>query len=211
MPIQGTEMPALPTSIALRTAFAACAALAGLLGNARAGQTALVEPGAGAHSAGHVALNVAAGVGNVQLNQAALAPTGTAGATLEQAASGGAAGASLRSIVGAGAFAGSSGLLAVNEASGAANLQSNIALFGAHTHVGIASDGQLATALPRPAPGAGPAPSTVSRIVSIDPGAFHGATGLVQVNQTAGSGNSTGNAFMLQLPGSSLSNFRSIP
>lgn len=205
-------MPGQPRSKRLlRRLCAASAACAAWIGAANAEQSAGVAPGAGAHITGRVALNLAAGVGNVQLNQAALAPSGTAAAAFAQAAGDGGAAAALRSSVGSGAFAGASGLISLNEASGSANRQSNIALFAAHTNVGIVSDGQLAKAFPRPAQGAGPASTTASRIVSIDPGAFHGATGVVQVNQTAGAGNATGNAFMLQLPGSSLSPIRSIP
>ncbi len=114
-----------------------------------------------------------------------------------------------QALIGAGAFRGAQGVIALNQASGVGNSQSNSVVLGAGASLASVTDGQLAAVSPRPGPAAGPA-ATTGRTALIDPGAFHAASGVVQVNQTAGSGNATGNAFVLQAPGFSLSNSRSL-
>jgi hypothetical protein len=112
-------------------------------------------------------------------------------------------------LVGAGAFSGARGVITLNQASGVGNSQVNSVVLAAGASLTLVTDGQLAAVSPRPGPAAGPAPTT-GRTALIDPGAFHGTSGVVQVNQTAGLGNATGNAFVLQTPGLSLSNSRSL-
>jgi hypothetical protein len=114
-----------------------------------------------------------------------------------------------RALIGAGAFAGARGVIALNQASGVGNSQANSVVLGAGASLAIVTDGQLAAVSPSPGPAAGPA-TTMSRTALIEPGAFHATSGVVQVNQTAGLGNATGNAFVLQTPGLSLSNSRSL-
>ena len=111
--------------------------------------------------------------------------------------------------IGPGAFVGARGVIAVNQASGVGNAQVNTVVLAAGASLASVTDGQLAAVSPRPGPAAGPATPT-GRKALIDPGAFHGTSGVVQVNQTAGLGNATGNAFVLQTPGLSLSNSRSL-
>ncbi len=187
---------------------AGCAAAFGL---AHADDSTQVQGGVGAHAAGNIALNVAAGRGNAQVNSAALAPAGLAATAIGQftTSAAGTDGA-LRSSIASGAFEGAHGVVALNQVSGAGNSQVNVALFGASTQIHIVAAGSLAAAVPSPGPDNGPAP-TAERSARIDPGAFRGAGGVVQVNQTAGLGNTTGNAFMLQAPGLPSSNSRSIP
>ncbi len=114
-----------------------------------------------------------------------------------------------RTLIGAGAFSGARGVIAVNQASGSGNSQANAVVLGIGSSLAIATDGQLASVSPRPGSAAGPVTPS-GRSALIEPSAFQAAAGVVQVNQTAGLGNSTGNAFVLQTPGLSLSNSRSL-
>ena len=119
------------------------------------------------------------------------------------------AGADERALIGAGAFGGAQGVIAVNQASGLGNSQSNAVVLGIGASLSIATDGQLAAVSPRPGSATGPV-STTGRTALIESSAFHAAAGVVQVNQTAGLDNATGNTFVLQMPGLSLSNSRSL-
>ncbi|WP_420998206.1 hypothetical protein ACKI2N_020005 [Cupriavidus sp. 30B13] len=185
----------------------ACAALALALGGmpARAQvagvDNARIDPGALAGVAGRAAVNVAAGAGNAQSNQAALS-TDAAAVHLQQRAAAAAPAAGATSQVGSGAFANGSGLLSANVASGNGNLQSNAAVLAPSASVRIEAipDGLLAAESAggsRPGP-AGRAPGP--RAAVVQPDAYRNASGLVQLNQTAGSGNVSSNVFVLRPP-----------
>lgn len=160
-----------------------------------------IGPGALAGVAGRAAVNVAAGSGNAQSNQAAISTAAAAVQSMQRAgATAPAAGAA--SQIGGGAFAGASGLIAANVASGNGNLQSNAAVLAPSAAVRIEaiSDGLLAAASAggsRPG-SAGRAPGP--REAVIQPDAYRNASGLVQLNQTAGSGNVSSNVFVLRPP-----------
>lgn len=189
--------PTRPSTQPLRGALVLAASLVGAA--AHADQTTTISGRFGAQAQGAVAVNQAAGAGNAQANVAAMAPDGFAGAHIGQAAAAAAAAGQLRASIGGQAFDGTQGLLRINQASGAANTQSNVALIAARTSVETTTDSVLAATVSRPAPSDGSAP-TDTRVAQIDRTAFRGASGLVQVNQSAGNGNSTGNAFVLQTP-----------
>lgn len=95
------------------------------------------------------------------------------------------------------AFANAAGLIAINQASGVANAQAN----GISISIGVdaqAADVDLAqtvsmTGLPATAAGV-----RGIRAIRIDPSAFRNARGVVQVNQSAGTGNATANSFSLR-------------
>jgi len=88
-------------------------------------------------------------------------------------------------------------LISVNQSSGVGNAQANGAAFAMGFEEVVAESVLSATtsnAVPIDAEN-----SKRHQTVSIDDTAFHGAHGLVQVNQSAGSGNSTANNFALQV------------
>lgn len=172
----------------------------------------------GTHASGRIAVNQAAGAGNAQANLAAMAN----GASIEQArvdarqaTQAGDRSRAARAHIGTDAFAQSSGLLSVNQAAGSGNAQLNLFALGGHASASAAqqvSDVLYDSALDdralssvtgdnagRPIGTAPPA-----RDARIDAGAFRGSAGVVQVNQTAGVGNASVNAIVLQLPGSAL-------
>ncbi len=151
---------------------------------------------------GRIAVNQAAGDANQQANAAAIAVGGqSASATVEVGQhidySGNAPDVAVARI-GQNAFAGASGLIAVNQSSGVANAQSNsvAVAMGINGEVG---DEALSAALPDAAglAEAGAAPGL--RIADVDDTAFRNARGIVQLNQTAGAGNSSSNNFALRV------------
>lgn len=154
---------------------------------------------------GAVGVNVAAGDANLQANSAAItiSPGGTARTTITslQRTALGQNNAPDISVAGIrdGAFSNSSGILSINQVSGASNAQANGFSFGigievitdadlAQTITGYANDSTISGA---DKPGV--------RIADIEATAFENSRGIVQVNQTAGSGNATKNNFALRI------------
>jgi hypothetical protein len=154
---------------------------------------------------GRAAVNEAAGDSNVQSNATALAVGGGMNSALvgtvqsTAANQAGAPGIATASI-GPGAFSNANGLLSINQTSGIANAQSNTAALGMGNGVEVVADSMLATAVSNAGP-AGTGADSKTRLgeVSISDTAFKGARGLVQVNQSAGSGNATANNFALSV------------
>jgi hypothetical protein len=180
--------------------------------------TAVVERRAGAGTHGRVAVNIAAGAGNAQANLAAIAFSDGGLAipdarVLQRPQSGGRE-AHARARIERGAFGGGDGLLSLNQVAGSGNAQANVFVLG---NVPLDLD---ATALPGavPAPVGDAAlaatqgdanPSDLQHVPAwrreavIADDAFRGRQGVVQVNQTAGVGNNSANAIVIQLPGGS--------
>jgi hypothetical protein len=153
---------------------------------------------------GRAAVNMAAGEENIQSNAAALA-AGAAGSAMigivQNANANGQNGASISTAsIGPGAFSNASGLLSINQTSGVANAQANTAALGVGAGVEVVADSTLATTISNAGPAvAGTGNKTRLQGVSISDTAFQGARGLVQVNQSAGSGNATANNFALHV------------
>lgn len=106
--------------------------------------------------------------------------------------------------IGPNTFQNASGLISVNQVSGQTNRQANLAaLGGSVAQVFLLGDAALAQAVPAPG-GVETLPSghVVERSAFISPLAFSGASGLVQLNQTAGVSNFSANLFTLRnMPG----------
>lgn len=169
-----------------------------------------VDGDAFAGSNGALAVNLAAGDHNLQANLHSLANGGLARADARalQHLSGNRGNAPdvATASIGGNAFAGASGLLSINQASGSGNAELNL-VTAALAHQGIreTTDGSL-SAVAASAGGqyveqSGDARDRV-RSVAVEPGAFQGFDGVLQLNQVAGSGNSTSNQFALSVQGS---------
>lgn len=153
---------------------------------------------------GRIGVNMAAGDQNAQINAAALAVSYGQGAhatlDLEQ---------NVRlteaewahdstSTITENAFSNVTGVISVNQVSGLGNAQVNAVAIGlgiegeAITEIGLASatTGYNAELAPT---------DTGHREARIDDKAFDGSSGLIQVNQLAGSGNATANSFQLNI------------
>lgn len=152
---------------------------------------------------GRAAVNMAAGDSNIQSNAAAVA-IGNAGSALvgivQSANAGGQNGPGIATAaIGPGAFANASGLVSINQTSGTANAQANTAALGLGTGVEVVADSTLATTISNAGPALAGTGGARLQGVSISDSAFEGARGLVQVNQSAGSGNATANNFALRI------------
>ncbi len=145
---------------------------------------------------GVIGINEAAGNGNVQVNAAAVG-SGANRIRITQitdATGHGSGGA----VIGAYAFAGSSGLLRINQTSGSGNAQSNSVLVRFDVTGQPLSQGDLA-AIITPTKTSGTRSSTAGQQVSVAKTAFAGASGIIQLNQSAGSGNSTANSLAVHI------------
>lgn len=100
------------------------------------------------------------------------------------------------SVISGSAFANSNGVIAINQAAGAANAQANSVsiIMGANKPVNNSILAQSVTSEPDQI-----AMSQLKNLnsVSISATAFKGAEGIAQINQVAGSGNASANSFTL--------------
>ena len=180
-------------------------ALASYAAHAQSADRSRIETQAGSGSSGRLAINQAAGVGNAQANVMAVAAGNAthASADVSQAAFNPETARSATSSIESGAFNGFQGALALNQAAGANTLQANILVIAPRDGITATDDRVLAQVAPGtpPTEGAGSAPE-VSREARIDATAFRGASGVLQVNQSAGVGNVATNAVVVRLPAS---------
>lgn len=156
-----------------------------------------------AGSQGIMAINLAAGDSNAQLNASALAIStglGVQSLQLRQRINFSAIDQAQDSIstIGESAFSNTQGALSVNQVSGVGNAQINAISIGIGLEGAAISDAQLAAST------SGQAASTQDdpqfrREARIEGQAFKGSSGLVQVNQLAGTGNATANNFQLSV------------
>jgi hypothetical protein len=166
------------------------------MGSARAqvlGDTTVIGANSGVNDTGTVSLNEVAGVGNQQTNSALI--TGIPGKmTINQSSIGNFVNThdSGAAIIGDSAFSLSSGLMQISQASGSGNVEANAAF------VGVSATGSALTAISLSQLRGGFAPPNPNAdfqgTYSIAPTAFAGSSGLVQVQQTAGTNNVTANS-----------------
>ncbi|WP_322046232.1 hypothetical protein [Paraburkholderia sp. J67] len=195
----------LPAALALCATLAASGAAHA---QAAVSGISVIAPGAGAGVSGALTVNETAGLNNAQSNQLSIATGGTTVGTDNLISQGANAAARLRGAIagiGDNAFANTSGAVMVNQSAGVGNLQSNSAQIStAAVGVETVSDNVLsATAATNGGRGQTVQTSGI-REASISNSAFRNATGLVQVNQTAGAGNATANSFVLRPPAGTL-------
>ncbi len=155
-------------------------------------------------SRGVIGVNIAAGDSNVQLNARALAFSvgqGVASASVhavQRVQMPGEAPDSAVSLIQGSAFSNASGMISVNHASGVANAQVNdIAIGFAIGGVAVTESELSLTVTGQPGGQSSQSQIQQHREASISGSAFEGASGVVQINQLAGSGNATSNSFGL--------------
>lgn len=192
--------------------LAGLAALPAAAQVAAAADQARIQHGTAVGLSGRVAINQAAGIGNVQANLAAIAVADRGVFDLQarqHAARGGDRLRSASARIEGQAFTDASGVLSLNQAAGSGNAQLNLFAIGrgdampaADFIAGLDDAALAAVAGDNRTEGAGASPMV--RTATIDRDAFRGSQGVVQVNQTAGVGNASVNAIVLQLPGGAL-------
>lgn len=168
---------------------------------------AVIDSGALAGLRGRAAVNVTAGVLNLQANAAAVAvgEESSVGARVTQTpAFDGRISAALhsRSTIAGTAFSNASGALAVNQSSGELNRQANVLTIGlSDSRTGDLSDEHLSSVvagLPQPLVGTAAAGT---RVVGVTGTAFSSTRGIVQLNQAAGASNVSANVVSLRATG----------
>ena len=179
------------------------AAMLGYLANSRIDGNALRG------ATGASAVNLSAGDLNQQANLRAFAVGGAAQATVasDQSHRDDHADAPLHASasIGGAAFANGRGIASINQASGSGNTELN-AVAAALAQQGIreTTDGSLSavvSASARGQPSTSPrGPADGTRSVAVEAGAMKGYSGVLQLNQVAGSGNATGNQLLLAVP-----------
>ncbi|NML98649.1 hypothetical protein HHL24_11870 [Paraburkholderia sp. RP-4-7] len=163
----------------------------------------LIGTGAVNGATGVVAINETSGLDNAQANQGVITngqtPFNLIGSM--QGAATNAKAAAAKSTIGSNAFSNTSGLIEVNQSAGVGNLQRNSAVIGSGPiEAEIVADGVLSATT---AKGGGLGSSSGNhdaREVSIGTDALKNVSGIVQINQTAGSGNVSSNSFVLRPP-----------
>ncbi len=166
-----------------------------------------IDGNAAADVSGVASLNVAAGVGNAQTNLRAIAigdaslamafgaqAVDTTGADLSRDA---------HATISGGALGNATGVIGVNQIAGQANAQANLVAIGTAAGVTFAQSVDESALAATAAPTSTTTSSTPVgvREARIDAGAIAAPTGVLQINQTAGVGNASANAIVLQLPG----------
>ncbi|GAB3628220.1 hypothetical protein PTE30175_01952 [Pandoraea terrae] len=186
----------------------ACAGIHGLPAQAQSldgnAAYAVINGDAARNASGRIAVNEAAGSSSAQSNQAVIATSSAVFGVIGSRQSASIAGdvATASSTIGGAAFSGVTGLTQVNQSSGSGNLQHNAAaiVVGAVSGVEVVSDTALSGAISKGGPTGQGSTSVQIREASISPDAFRNASGIVQVNQSAGIGNVTANVFVLRPP-----------
>ncbi|MBN3855533.1 MULTISPECIES: hypothetical protein [unclassified Paraburkholderia] len=198
--------PNLLSALALALASVACATVA--QAQVTVGAIAVIAPNAAVSTTGALTVNEAAGLDNAQGNQLTIT-NGSSVANVnldDQSTSTRARLANATALIGSGAFSNTSGAMMVNQAAGVGNIQRNSAQIGTGAlGVAMLSDGELSAVTAQNGnKGSQAGQAGGIREVRIDGAAFRNATGLVQVNQTAGAGNATANSFVLRPPAGTL-------
>lgn len=157
---------------------------------------------------GAVGVNMAAGDFNLQFNGTAIALNADQrGRGLAQVSTLQAIGANRGVMpdvavihIGEDAFANVRGVLSLNQASGLGNAQANGVAIVLGVHAEDLAEVDLAQAVAMPGPNAAAdAGRKGQRSISVAETAFRGARGIIQVNQSAGSGNATANSFTMHI------------
>ncbi|WP_144137820.1 hypothetical protein [Paraburkholderia sp. BCC1884] len=167
------------------------------------GATATIGNGAAAGVTGALVVNETAGLNNVQANQITLsngALVGNDNASV-QSATAAAKLTNARASIEANAFSNTSGAVLVNQSAGAGNLQRNSTQIGtAALGVETVSDGELSATAPKNGSLGQSIGVHSVREANISSDAFKNVSGIVQINQAAGAGNTTANSFVLRPP-----------
>ena len=155
---------------------------------------------------GAIGVNVVAGDSNAQLNARALAVSvGQGVSATAQIKASQHVGLpdngpdSATSLIGGNAFSNASGLISVNHASGVGNAQINDIAIGIAVGGVAVTESELNLTVTGQPVSAALAGGSQHREVSISDSAFTGSSGVVQINQLAGSGNATSNSFGLSV------------
>jgi hypothetical protein len=156
----------------------------------------------GLGNAGRVAVNASAGNDNQEANAVAIAigDIAVGAGQLHQSTMGAPKQRALQAtaVIVGDAFAGSSGMIAVNAIAGSENQAANLAVFALGIEGPALADSMLSQTRSSQQPTGDPVQfAASSTLATVSDGAFAGSSGLVQVNLIGGERNSSANLFAL--------------
>jgi len=164
----------------------------------------IIDGNVGSNTQGVLSVNQAAGDANLQSNTtaAAINANGLASAqgNVVQTINKGTFGVPDVAVarINGTAFNNASGVIKINQAAGAANAQANSVAIAVGANVDVTTDAVLAQTVSNVAPTTMTA-NGQHRETTVADTAFRGASGIVQVNQSAGIANATSNTFALRV------------
>ena len=156
------------------------------------------------NTTGHIGINTTAGTGNLQANVVAISISALhaeANVVSEQSTVRGDKATSSRNSSGieSNAFRSASGIISVNQSSGNANAQANLVAVAIGKVAEVSIDQLRRVNASQSTSDAAPPRDAGTNTAIIADSAFFNARGIVQVNQLAGSGNTTANLFTLNV------------
>lgn len=168
--------------------------------------TSAIEGNVARGVVGSIAINQAAGDANQQLNAGAITinPTGAASAHINSRQRTATGQATIPNIsiarIGDNAFANASGVISINQISGTGNAQANGFAFAFGLEGELLTEGVLAQTISNPTNGPALQQQTDinTRLLDVEATAFDNSHGIVQLNQSVGTGNATSNNFALR-------------
>lgn len=165
---------------------------------------AILNGGAFPNAQGNIAVNATAGANNQQANIAVIAKgndaTGTAALVQFLETTDASADRQMSAHIADGAFANSSGLIAINVSAGNDNQQGNLALLSIAGVGTAAGDLVLSQSRASRDPAANQGPDAINDgTAMVAPGAFENSSGVVQLNIIGGERNSSSNLFALSI------------
>lgn len=166
----------------------------------------VIDGNAASGAIGNIAINQAAGDANLQFNAGAIAinPTGAASAYINSRQRTATGQATIPNIsiarIGDNAFANAAGVIAINQISGTGNVQANGFAIAFGLEGEVLAESVLAQTISSVANGPILPQQTEAntRLLDVEATAFANSHGIVQLNQTVGTGNATSNNFVLR-------------
>lgn len=161
-------------------------------------QTAIIQDSSFTDVLGIVKVNQAAGAGNVQANLAIVSGSPFHVNVTQAANANGTSSGDVETV--GSAFSNATGILQINQAAGFGNAHANVAILEYDLTAAQMTDASLKNVTPIQQTASNPTPSNgLTNVVRVGSKAFAGSSGIVQVNQTAGTANSVTNTFLLQV------------
>ena len=165
----------------------------------------VIDGNTGSDAQGVLGVNMAAGDSNLQSNATSMSISGANGRASAQSNVVQAIAAGSFTVpdvavakIDGNAFSNAAGAMGINQAAGAVNAQANSVAIALGVGAEVTADAELAQSVSDVAPGS-VAANGQQRETTVADTAFRGARGIVQVNQSAGVANATGNSFALRV------------
>lgn len=195
------KQPLLAIAVALLAAAVPANAIADNPGNGKnrpdAEQTVIANDSFRL-ATGAIHVNQTAGSANLQANVLVIVRGSKPAVSVSQTTDAGGSASGLATIADR-SFAGAVGAIQVNQSAGVGNAQGNVIVVQLGAGATQLDDSSMAAVLPAQHTSHGAGSSATAESVTSSSQAFAKSSGIVQVNQIAGSGNATANTFSMQI------------